>query len=320
MVVKDPKAVFYFYEQLPDGDSIPWRAWLKPIVGWSAFVLIFYFVTICWTVLLRKQWVEHERFTFPLVQLPVEMFQPPSGSSLLNRFFKSRLMWCGFAIPVVLHGLKGLHLYLPSTPNPPLYFSIAQFFTEKPFSALAWWPSVNLFIYPSVIAIVYLLTLEISFSFWFFFLLGKMETVLIYATGSKVNQWNFHQNQQMGALLVFIGFILFLGKRHFGRAFATIFGKHASNDTNEPLPYVWAVGGLILGILLLTLICSLAGMRVWVALFILGIFLAITTVGTWMVANGGLMFILYSFLPGEYLITLFGSARVNAPELDLGCL
>ena len=314
MVVKDPKAVFYFYEQLPDGDSIPWRAWLKPIVGWSAFVLIFYFVTICWTVLLRKQWVEHERFTFPLVQLPVEMFQPPSGSSLLNRFFKSRLMWCGFAIPVILHGLKGLHLYLPSTPNPPLYFSIAQFFTEKPFSALAWWPSVNLFIYPSVIAVVYLLTLEISFSFWFFFLLGKIETVLIYATGSKVNQWNFHQNQQMGALLVFIGFILFLGKRHFGRAFATIFGKHASNDTNEPLPYLWAVGGLILGILLLTLICSLAGMRVWVALFILGIFLAITTVGTWMVANGGLMFILYSFLPGEYLITLFGSARINAPS------
>ena len=317
MVVKDAKAVFYFYEKLPDGDPIPWRAWVKPIVGWSAFVLIFYFVTICWTVILRKQWVEHERFTFPLVQLPMEMFRSPSGGVLLNRFFKSPLMWCGFAIPVILHGLKGLHLYFPAIPSPPLYFPISLFFTEKPLSALNWWPSVNLFIYPSVVAIVYLLTLEISFSFWFFFLLGKMETVLIYATGSKVNQWDFHQNQQMGALFVFIGFILFLGKRHFGRAFATLFGKRAGNDTNEPLPYVWAVGGLIGGILLLTLICRLAGMSVWVALFILGIFLAITTVGTWMVTNGGLMFILYSFLPGEYLITLFGSARVNAPSWTL---
>ena len=317
MVVKDPKAVFYFYEQLPDGARIPWEAWVKPIVGWSAFVLIFYFVTICWTVILRKQWVEHERFTFPLVQLPMEMFRSPSGGVLLNRFFKSPLMWCGFAIPVILHGLKGLHLYFPAIPSPPLYFPISVFFTEKPLSALNWWPSVNLFIYPSVVAIVYLLTLEISFSFWFFFLLGKMETVLIYATGSKVNQWDFHQNQQMGALFVFIGFILFLGKRHFGRAFATLFGKRAGNDTNEPLPYVWAVGGLIGGILLLTLICRLAGMSVWVALFILGIFLAITTVGTWMVTNGGLMFILYSFLPGEYLITLFGSARVNAPSWTL---
>ena len=31
-------------------------------------------------------------------------------------------MWCGFAIPVILHGLKGLHLYLPSTPNPTALF------------------------------------------------------------------------------------------------------------------------------------------------------------------------------------------------------
>ena len=317
MVVSDPKAVFYFYEQLPEGDAIPWRAWLKPIVGWSVFVLIFYFVTICWTVLLRKQWIEYERFTFPLVQLPVEMFQTPSGGSLVNRFFKSRLMWCGFAIPVLLHGLKGLHLYFPSTPNPPLYFPIAQFFTEKPFSALAWWPSVNLFIYPSVIAVVYLLTLEISFSFWFFFLLGKMETVLIYATGSKVNQWNFHQNQQMGGFLIFIVLILWSGKRHFTRAFTAIFKPKRTNDTHEPLSYAFAVFGLILGILALCLICTTAGMSFWVALFILVLFLGLTTVMTWMVANGGLLFVLYSFLPGEYLITLFGSSRVNASSWTL---
>ena len=314
MVVSDPKAVFYFYEQLPEGDPIPWRAWLKPIVGWSVFVLIFYFVTICWTVLLRKQWVEYERFTFPLVQLPIEMFQSPSSGSLLNRFFKSRLMWCGFAIPVILHGLRGLHLYFPSTPNPPLYFPISQFFTEKPFSALAWWPSVHLFIYPTVIAIVYLLTLEISFSFWFFFLLGKLETVFIYATGSKVNQWDFHQNQQMGGFIVFIGLILWSGKRHFTRAFTTIFGRKRANDTDEPLSYAFAVCGMVLGILALCLICASGGMSFWVALFILVLFLGLTTVMTWMVANGGLLFVLYSFLPGEYLITLFGSARVNAPS------
>lgn len=317
MVVTDPKAAFYFYEQLPEGDAIPWRAWLKPIVGWSVFVLIFYFVTICWTVLLRKQWVEYERFTFPLVQLPVEMFQTPSGGALVNRFFKSRLMWCGFAIPVLLHGLKGLHLYFPSTPNPPLYFPIAQFFTEKPFSALAWWPSVNLFIYPSVIAVVYLLTLEISFSFWFFFLLGKMETVLIYATGSKVNQWNFHQNQQMGGFLIFIVLILWSGKRHFTRAFTAIFRPKRADDTHEPLSYAFAACGLILGILALCLICTTAGMSFWVALFILVLFLGLTTVMTWMVANGGLLFVLYSFLPGEYLITLFGSSRVNASSWTL---
>ena len=33
-----------------------------------------------------------------------------------------------------------------------------------------------------------------------------------------------------------------------------------------------------------------------------------------MVTNDGLLFVLYSFLPGDYLITLFGSARVNTPS------
>ena len=131
MVVSDPKAVFYFYEQLPEGDPIPWRAWLKPIVGWSVFVLIFYFVTICWTVLLRKQWVEYERFTFPLVQLPIEMFQSPSSGSLLNRFFKSRLMWCGFAIPVILHGLRGITPLLSIYTEPTALFSDLPIFYRK---------------------------------------------------------------------------------------------------------------------------------------------------------------------------------------------
>ena len=46
----------------------------------------------------------------------------------------------------------------------------------------------------------------------------------------------------MGALLVFIGFILFIGKRHFGRAFATIFGKRANNDMERT--FTLRLGGM----------------------------------------------------------------------------
>ena len=154
MVVKDPKAVFYFYEQLPDGDSIPWRAWLKPIVGWSAFVLIFYFVTICWTVHPPKAVDRTRTLHFSGRSIATgDVFKTPSGGALLNRFFKSRLMWFGFMLPVILHGLRGLNSYFPAFPRPPLDFPIAQFFTEKPLSALGWWPTVHLFIYPSIVGI-----------------------------------------------------------------------------------------------------------------------------------------------------------------------
>ena len=312
LVVSNPKAVLYFYERLPEGEPMLWGAWIKPMVAWSGFVLVFFWVSICWCVLLRRQWVEHERFSFPLVQLPVEMFTPADGKARFNRFFKAKPMWIGFAIPIILHGMRGLHLYFPSIPSPPVFFPIAQYFSEKPFSALRWWPSLQFFVYPSVIAVVYLLTLEISFSFWFFFLLARLETVLIYATGNKINHWVFHNNQQMGGYLVFIGFIVWLGKNHLGKAFGALLGRSSIDDSDEALPYAWASAGFICGTLLLALMCALAGMQFWVALLVWLLFLVIATVLMWMVANAGLLFVQQSFLPGDFLTTTLGQERITS--------
>ena len=93
LVIKDPKAVQYYYEGLPGGMPIPWREWLKPALAWTSFVLVMYFVMICICVLVRKQWVERERYTFPLAQLPVDLAEKPDGDSLVNRFFKNRMMY-----------------------------------------------------------------------------------------------------------------------------------------------------------------------------------------------------------------------------------
>ena len=105
MVVSNPKAVSYFYEKLPDGEAIPWEAWLKPMLAWRAFALVFFFMIICWSVLLRKQWVEHERFSLPLLQLqwicsnPRKRADQPFLQKLCN------VDWVK-SIPVVLHGLN----------------------------------------------------------------------------------------------------------------------------------------------------------------------------------------------------------------------
>ena len=47
---------------------------------------------VCLSALLRKQWVEHERLSYPIVQLPLAMTNPK------GRFFKSRMVWIGFGI------------------------------------------------------------------------------------------------------------------------------------------------------------------------------------------------------------------------------
>ena len=54
LIVWDKYAVTDFYE----GESpVPWVLWAKPLLVWTAFILLFYALTICVSILLRKQWV-----------------------------------------------------------------------------------------------------------------------------------------------------------------------------------------------------------------------------------------------------------------------
>ena len=136
---------------------------------------------------------------FPLVQLPAEIAQSPQNGSLINNFFKNRAVWIGFAVPVFLHTLNGLHDYFTELPSIPTVFRLSDYFTEKPWSALSWGPSLRFKVFPSVVGITYLLTLDVAFSFWFFFLLNKLEQVSLFAIGSKWTGSSFALRQGMGA-------------------------------------------------------------------------------------------------------------------------
>ncbi len=61
-----------FYE----GDSTLYlsshiRAWLTPVLVWAGFGAVLGFTMLCLNVVVRKQWQEHEKLTYPIAQLPV---------------------------------------------------------------------------------------------------------------------------------------------------------------------------------------------------------------------------------------------------------
>ncbi len=114
---KDPDAITYFYEGLLEGRSVPWDEWFEPILYWCLFIVTLYFVMICMMVILRKQWMEKERLLYPLVQVPLEMIQDDERRSLIKPFFKSPVMWIGFAIPFIIGNVNAFHNYFHFIPN-----------------------------------------------------------------------------------------------------------------------------------------------------------------------------------------------------------
>src|SRR5262249_21987174 len=150
------------------------------LLGWGIAFLLLFVLFFCLASLLRRQWVDSERLTFPLVQLPLEMIAAPEPGRIVNTFYRNPWMWAGFTLVSLIHSTNGLHTYYPSFPELPLRFDLSKSFPDRPWSALG----INeLRVYFSIIGITYLLATDVSLSLWFFFVLMRLVRVLRAALG-----------------------------------------------------------------------------------------------------------------------------------------
>ena len=76
---------------------------------WTLFLSLLGFMMLCLNTLLRRQWTESEKLSYPLVMLPLEMVNPRT------QLFKSRLFWTGAAVAAVLEIWER---YLPTCTRP----------------------------------------------------------------------------------------------------------------------------------------------------------------------------------------------------------
>ncbi|MFQ3549776.1 MAG: DUF6785 family protein, partial [Armatimonadota bacterium] len=122
-----------FYEGLRTGESVPWDKWVIPILAWLFFAFVLFYLMACIATLLRRQWVDNEKLSFPLVQLPMEMVSDEGGK---EGFFQQKAMWIGFFIPVVIHMLNGIHKSMPNIPEIPMSFPLHSLFQNPPLNGM----------------------------------------------------------------------------------------------------------------------------------------------------------------------------------------
>ena len=317
LMVPDLTAATDFYQGTEMGGMAPWRLWLKPLLFWSLFILVFYFTTVCLAAMLRKQWVERERFSYPLVQVPLELSANPTDGHIVNRFFRNRLLWFGMALPVGFHLINGLHAYIPSVPEIPRIYNIYKAFTAKPWHTIGWWPATRIVIYFSVIGIAALLTIEVSFSLWFFYIFFKIQYIIMNAVGLSIGPWISCSRQVMGGYLVFVPAVLWATRHHFRDIFRRAFGQSSPqiSDRSEPLPYRLSGFGFVIGFLTLVAFTHLAGISWWVSTITMMSVFITTIVLTWMIVNGGLLLVQAPFFPSEYMSVTLGSSPMGNRSL-----
>jgi hypothetical protein len=304
-----------WYTGLGQDGTIPWGAWIVPLLAWSAFMFASFLMMGCLSVMLRAQWGEHEALSFPMLRLPLEMTRDmEAGRHSEIGFFRNPLMWVGFGIAVFIQLMNGLHLYFPAVPAIVLNLDTGRYLSEAPWNQIG---SVPLIVYPIAVGIAYLLTSEISFSLWFFFWILKFQAMAAYYVGLppatlprmlESNSPIFTGFQEVGANVAYVALVLWTGRRHFAHVFRRAFGRAPKDEAekSEALPYPVAFWGFVLsfGFMVAWGVC--AGKSVSLSLLLWTLYLVIAIVLSRVVAEGGLLFVHHNWMPLGSLAHLVG--------------
>jgi len=269
---RDSEAIRCFYEG-SEGGAVPWGEWLRPLGLWLLFFVGFWGTALCLWAILRRQWAETERLTFPLLFLPLNLMQEDQAGGAERPFFRNPLMWLGFGLAAVYNLMNILHAFNPAVVALDASYHLGSLFTEKPLNALQ---AVWIWYRPELVGLGYLISQEVLFSVWFFYLLQRVASVLGLAFGLETPGFPFEQEQGMSAYVIVALFLLWSARRHLGSVLRRALSgrRPIPSEAEEPLPYRWAVMGLLVCFGGLVLFCQRAGMAAWVAVFFFGLLFA----------------------------------------------
>ena len=298
------------------------KAWLQPVLWWTAFIFALVFVMLCINVIVRKRWTQSEKLSYPIIQLPLEMTNPSMS------LFRSRFMWMGFAIAAFLTVLNGLNSFFPAIPQIPIRVRYITVFTDKPWNAMG---SIPISFYPFAIGLGFFIPLDLAFSCWFFFWFWRIQRVIGSALGLRsLPGFPYTNEQASGGYLGLAIIALWVSRNHIIEVFKKVVGYRTDlDDSDEPMRYRTAVLGGIGGMAFIFFFCSkfgvssvfyksAAGMSSMVVIVFFAIYLAISTAVTRMRAElGSPVHDLHYAGPDQIMVRVLGTRRLGPGNLGM---
>jgi hypothetical protein len=201
------------------------KAWIVPVLAWSSFIFVVVFTLLCINMVIRRRWVEEEKLSYPLVQLPYRIISNPAG------LFKNKLLWVGLAISGGIDLLNGLNYLYPAIPGLHVKIHYITLFTEKPWDAVG---AIPISFYPLVIGLAFFIPLDLSLSCWFFFWFWRAEQILGSILGLRSSGFPHTEMQAVGGYFAICAIAIWIGRRYIkGVALKAIKDKKNSLDDSK---------------------------------------------------------------------------------------
>jgi len=316
-----PPAVDGFFE---GRSTVPWSEWQAPLGAWLSFMLALFGCTFCLVAVLQRQWITHERLSFPMAQIPLEMVRSDrhrAGRASAHLPLVT-VFWIGVAISFLVNFMSTLSSKVPSIPAVPLGPTpIVQWQKVGPLAGLG---EIDLVFWPWMIAVAYLIPKELSFSAWFFWLVRLALTVTAIAAGAepqRPEEWYSTSfpapyAQGGGAALALGIWVLWIARQHLLRAARIALGFGARQaDAAEPLSYRVALIGFVLTFTWMVCFFLFAGCRLWFGLVLVSLIVGYYLLWARLRAETGLGFLPFPQEIQDAIVVPFGASIFRPREL-----
>jgi hypothetical protein len=297
------------------------RAWLPVTLAWTAFISVLLMVMLCINAILRKQWTDNERLTYPIVQLPLQITSEQAFSP--RGLFRNRLFWVAFVLAGFIDTVNSLNYYYPSIPTiltpgfGQSYLDIGPYVVNKPWNAIGWTPFS---FYPFMVGLGMFMPLDFLFSCVFFFWLWKFEKVACVAMAYDQDpRFPYTENQAFGAYISFCLYSVWMSRGYLKQVLRRAFGLSSSvDDRGEPISYRAAIGGIVVGVAGLVWFATYLGMTWWIGILFFLMYFALALAITRMRAELGTPIHDLHFTGPEMVMTrVAGSRAFDANNLTV---
>ena len=299
----------WFFEGVPSGEVPTLGAWVTPLFWWTSLIAALALAVFCVVVVMRKQWSDHERLAYPLVEAG-SMFAETETGGRLQEQLRSPLFWTAFGIVMFVKLWNVATYFTPALP----FISIEG----GQFRAFPDFPMLITRISFYGIGFGYFARLDVLFSVWFFILLTAFEVFGFnkfgYNLGASPTQWGSEAigYQSLGALLFLAAWSLWMARRHLTDVWTKAIGRNAAvDDSEELLSYRTAVFGFLGSLTFCVAWLIAAGMDPWVVAIYLPLafltFLGLSRV----VSELGLVYVYYRVQPSDFVFRVFGGKMLG---------
>lgn len=304
-------------------DRVPWGAWIPSLKLWIPIAILSFVCFACLSLILHKQWSEHEHLSYPIAEFVSSMMVPGKKSAMPD-VFRNKLFWIGLVAVLLIRVNNGLCAWFSDVMIP-----VKLIHNFMPFSKL--FPSIlkapmghgifRIEIFPLVIAFAFMLSTEISFTLGVSQITWAIVAVPFVTLGvdfsCNLSGMGVHGWQRAASYCAFAVILGYTGRHYYWSLIKRSFTDwRMIDEENSP---VWAVRGLCLAIVAwIFVVVRSVGLPLPFAALTLFLGLLAGTVVARIGAETGLFFIHTRWQPYAFMIAMLGGTFMN-PTVLVAC-